>query len=328
MKRDKPLRAEGLAAEAGKNKQQKGRNMMKTTMKTNEGWMKSMMLAGCVALCFAGATARGQASNVNALGGDWANPANWNPAGVPDQDVNVFINFDRTQTLSSGTHTANTVRICTVGTGTQSGNFNMTGGSLAIDIDLSMGYAGVGGTGTTTLSGGTLSAQNVSVGHTDADVAGVLNISGGTLNWTQGLRVGTLGSGTLVVDGTGATISGANVFLEANSTLQFDLGAASVSAIAASGGLTIDSAADLVIDGSNFTGGEGDVIDLVTFGGSKTGEFDTSNITFQNFGSGLTGEVGYDDDSMYMTVIPEPGTIGLFVISAAGLMVVRRNLKK
>jgi hypothetical protein len=326
MKRDKPLRTEGLAAEAGINKQQKGRNMMKTTMKMNEGWMKAMMLAGVAALCFAGATARGDI--FQGMGGDWSSTNSWNPAQIPTGNDDVRINYNRTQTLSAGTYAANTVSLKSDGADTQDATFNMTGGSLEIAQGLIVGYLGAAGTGALTLSGGTLTASNVYVGDTDADVAGEMTISGGTLNWSNNLRVGTLASGTLTVEGTGATISGLNILLNEHSTLQFNLGAASVSALAASGNLTIDSAADLIIDGSNFTGEKGAVIDLITFDGTKNGTFDTSNITFQNFGSGLTGEIGYDADSMYMTVIPEPATVGLFVISAAGLVAVRRSLSK
>jgi hypothetical protein len=117
-------------------------------------------------------------------------------------------------------------------------------------------------------------------------------------------------------------LSGTAITLSTNSTLRFDLGTSSVSALNASGALTIDSAAKLIIDGSDYTGGNA-VIDLVKFS-SKTGTFAVNNITIQNLAPGLTGEIGFDADSMYITVIPEPATVGLFVISAAGLIAVRR----
>jgi hypothetical protein len=315
------LRADKLSAEAEKKK---GMGMMKTksTNKTSLGWMKSFLVAGVVALCLAGASAQGAVRNALA-DAEWHVDGDWQGGSVPASDDTAVVNYGRTLTHSTGTNAINNLQIQSIASGNDGGNFNMTGGELNVNFTFAMGWTGTGGTATATQSGGTIDALNVHIGHDDADVDGVFNISGGTLNWSQAIRVGTLGSGTLKVEGTGATISGHNIFLNEHSTLQFNLGASSVSALEGNN-LTIDSAADLIIDGSNFTGENGAVIDLITFGGTKTGTFDTSNITFQNFGSGLAGEIGYDADSMYMTVIPEPATLGLVMTAGIGLIALRR----
>jgi phage baseplate assembly protein gpV len=268
--------------------------------------MKLMRVAGCAAFCLTGAAAQGAILNALA-GAEWHVAENWNPAGVPTSVDGAQVNYDRTLTHSTGTHTINTLRLATIGTLAQIGNFNMTGGNLSVNFDFSTGYAGTAGAiGKATLSGGAINAKDVTLGHYDADAAGEMTISGGTLNWTQALRVGTLASGTLKIDGTNAVISGANVFLEGNSTLRFDLGANSVSAVGGNN-LTINSAANLIIDGSSYTGGPA-VIDLVKFK-TRSGAFDAGRITIQNF-KGLTGSIDYDGDSMYLRLISEPIILG------------------
>jgi hypothetical protein len=305
----------------------KGRMKMLPSTKTSQGWMKSMLVAGVVALCFAGATARGAIINVaNIAGGaDYHNPDHWIGGALPTSSDAAVVNYNRTLNHSIGTHTNDALRLLSASNraDTENAYFNMTGGELSVNYDFSIGYVS-GGTGIATLSGGTLAAGTVvNIGHNNADADGSLTISGGTLNWgSQVLNVGTLGSGTLVVEGTGATISGNHVNLSTNATLRFDLGADSVSVLTASGNLTINSAAQLIIDGSNFTGENGTVIDLITFGGSKFGTFSTDNITLQNFTSGLTGEIGYDADSIYLTVIAadlaEPPVITAIEVSSDG----------
>jgi hypothetical protein len=279
---------------------------MNTIAKRRGREMKAMRVAGVVALGFAGAAAQG--AILNALAdAEWHVDAGWQGGRVPAADDSAIVNYDRTLTHSSGQHAIKTLRIASIGSSAQGGHFRMTGGELSVDFDFSLGYAGSGGTGTALLSGGTLTAGNVNVGSSDADVAGVLNISGGTLNWSQGLRVGTLASGTLTVGGTNATITGRNVFLNEHSTLQFDLGTDSVSALAAYGNLTIHSAAKLVIDGSNYTGGAA-VIDLVKFR-ARSGAFDAGRVTIRNF-KGLSGSIEYDGDSITLVLVSEPITVG------------------
>jgi hypothetical protein len=272
---------------------------MKTT---RERWMKAWLLAGCVALCFAFTPARGD--NIQALGGDWSSTHSWSPAQIPTEADNAFINYGRTQTLSTGTHAANVVRVKSDGGNEKDATFNMTGGSLDIDFDLSAGYAGSGGTGSATLSAGTLCVNGwLKVGSSDPDVAGEMTISGGTL-FAANYDVGQLG--LLTINGAGAVpMTGGHAHFRTNSTLRFNLGTDSVTRMQLGGTLNIYEGAQLIIDGSDFTGGEDDVIDLITFGGSKTGSFDPNNITFQNFTSGLTGEIGYDANSMTLTAVPD-----------------------
>jgi hypothetical protein len=299
-------------------------------IKTSAVWtksmlLKSMLLAGCVALCFAGETAFGAAIGT-ASSGDWTNTATWTGGIVPTTGDDVRVNNNRAVTHSTGTHTVRDLWVAHQAAAT--GAFNMTGGSLTVTQMFSTVNSG-GGAGTTTISGGTLTAAQTHIGviagNTGAG-AGVLTVSGGTLNWGSLLSVGVISSGTLAVDGTAAALSGTAITLSTNSTLRFDLGASSVSALDASGALTIDSAAKLIIDGSDYTGGNA-VIDLVKFS-SKTGTYAVNNITIQNLAPGLTGEIGFDADSMTLTVIPEPVTVGLFMVSGVGLFAFRRSLSK
>jgi T5SS/PEP-CTERM-associated repeat protein len=131
--------------------------------------------------------------------GDYNTPANWNLGTVPDFSDEARIDNGGTATFSAGDRL---VDILTLGSAAgTSGTFNMTGGSLSP----TQARFGEVGTGTASITGGTLAVGNNSlfVGGNESGGVGTLNVSGATTVVTSGddIQFGRSGNGTLNMSG-------------------------------------------------------------------------------------------------------------------------------
>lgn len=148
--------------------------------------------------------------------------------------------------------------------------------------------------------------------------------AGSTLDINGNMGVGSAFAATFAVEGSGSTIGvGGTVTAFENSTFKFTLDETGVSSIDATGVMTIVSGASLKIDAASYTGGEADITlfsydslsDATTFDLTVTG-LDVDDYT-------LT----YGADSLVLSVIPEPATIGMLGLGAVALIGFRRRMR-
>jgi hypothetical protein len=153
----------------------------------------------------------------------WPEDAGWIPAyGVPTAGDNVLLNRPGYPTLvDAGT--------AGVGASMAVGYWDdhwleVTGGSVAIGGDISVGYGGTGNDGLLTVSGGLISAggafavgSNNEWGNTGA--TGTLDMSGGAINVTGNLQIGKYALSSGMVDLSGGIINAASIEMTANGLL-------------------------------------------------------------------------------------------------------------
>jgi hypothetical protein len=190
-------------------------------------------------------------------------------------------------------------------------NSSATGGSFRL---------GVYGAGVMNMDGGTLSVTNIhiaSYGGTGSSMMSVSNgatISAAWFSLSGGTQTGTL------------SLAGADIsFNVAGNVLGADGGTFAFSVLDTNGFSTINSSSGIIsidqsalnitLNGNSLTG----LGNLTLFSGSSvTGKFSSVLI------DGLDGsdKVIYGAD--YIALIPEPTTVGLFIVSSVGLILARR----
>jgi hypothetical protein len=260
-----------------------------------------------VASSYANSTWDGGASTI-----DWFTAENWAPNSLPDGGDNTTLDGGGTGVtiLSGGDVTVNnlTMRNGHVLTIDNSGfELFVDGGSA---INMGQGGSTTDGSTINLVAGelrgtGTLTMSN----NTDDYGTSFFNLSGtGILNFGT-LSVGSAAAATFSVTGSSATatLSGA-VNAYAQSTFSFILDDTGVSSINAGGTMTIVSGAELLIDGSSYTGGAG-TISLFSYA-SLTDETEFIE-TITGFGS-LTADIVYTDTGIDLVLVPEPSTFALF----------------
>jgi hypothetical protein len=260
---------------------------------------------------------------------EWSNPQNW--SSDPNYPVNQTntVNGGRTATQSTGTPgDSGQIRI---GNNTD-GTLNITGGTLTASTTGGTGAVNIGynngATGTLNMSGGTLVAVDLNIGFLGANTTGIATVSGGTIDLSDDLVIGnavdTFGELTIVGDSATINVGDAmTVAVNGAAELTFELGATGVSTIDVTNIFDINTGADLVIDGSNYTGGGGP-IDLVTFGSLQDSTWD--NITYQNFAPHYSNfSIEFDADSMFLSFVPEPSSTALLGLGLSSLLLRRKR---
>ncbi len=232
----------------------------------------------------------GATSTVWALAGNWVE----NAIPVAADDVTIPTGAARQPTLPNSAVTVTSLVIQNGATLTSGG----TGSSLSVSGDLTVDSGGtlvmntrnltVSGkfaiNGALTLTTGTTTLSNVSVGSGGTVSGGTLNVSG---TWSNG-GTANLGTSTVVFTGTTAQTIPASYFYNltigngsgGSCTLSGDITVAGVLARSGSGSLsagsyTITVAGNVTLPGANFTAGTG----KVTFNGTGT---QTSTLTTYN----------------------------------------------
>jgi hypothetical protein len=196
-----------------------------------------------------------------------------------------------TMNVTDGTVAANALRIGSDANGV----LNMNGGSLSVTGGISIASAAAGMTGAMSVSNGAaISIGNLLMGSTNGATTTSLTLSGSDVLFN--------------LANLNATNSGA--------TLTFNvLDAGGVSTVTASGNVAINqSVLNINLNGNSLES----LGNLVLFSGNVIGTF--SSVTIDGLDG--SGKVVYGAD--YIALIPEPATVGLFVISSAGLILARR----
>lgn len=214
--------------------------------------------------------------------------------------IDVYI---RNRTTLNLNHSFRTVRNFHLGSSNAGGNaalsntVNVNVGQLFVRDDLVIGdddthskidTLNLSGAGKFLLQGAA-GSESVVVNDT-----GVFHLSGENVT-------ATIGDGTNGVD--------AQFIMNDTATLKYTLGAAAASLLDIEAGFTIGANSVLEIDASGYTGGEGTVA-LASFA-TLSGSFNVSNVSIVGLGSGLSGSIVYDADSMDLSIIPEPGSYAL-----------------
>jgi hypothetical protein len=207
------------------------------------------------------------------------------------------------------------------GTLTANGTVTINGGTIARNI------AGV----TTTIAGTgaikMLSGSYALTGGAATDVVQIntalFEISGGAVNLSGQVRLGA--GAEIKIIGNDATIQFGRLNNQGaqTGTIRFVFDEDGVSTVNSAGYINL-SASTIIVDGSAFTGEAGS-FDLFK-GTTLSGLALTDNISVSGFGSYGGAYVTQDADSglVQLTVIPEPATVGLFIVASAGLMILRR----
>jgi hypothetical protein len=180
----------------------------------------------------------------------------------------------------------------------------LTGGDLNVTGNINMG---ADGTGTVNQTDGTVDVGD-KLNLTGAD-SSFYTISGGALT-TSGLDVGPTAASTFAIVGDSATVTASAGAVDAGafSTFSFSLGATGIDSIDTTGVMTIVSGAELLIDGSSYTGGAG-TISLFSYA-SLADETEFIE-TITGFGS-LTADIVYTNTGIDLVLVPEPSTFALF----------------
>ncbi|MDO4575557.1 MAG: hypothetical protein Q4D98_10145 [Planctomycetia bacterium] len=150
-----------------------------------------------------------------------------------DFSIGHYAGANGTMSLTGGAVTGRDMYIGNAGTGTAT----ISAGTVRFTNNL---YTGRTGTGTLNIEGGDVQGAYFCIGHTDG-ASGTVNVTGGTLDVTINLRVGLGGKGTMTVSGGATSVTTVNLFLPDNgSSLKFVMDDNRFTPITVSGTTTLD----------------------------------------------------------------------------------------
>lgn len=205
------------------------------------------------------------------------------------------------------------------------GSVPVTTGSL---VKTGLGSLSLGGnmayTGNTTVAAGTLLIDGSTTAASSLTVASGATLGG---NGTIGGNVVVNGSIAPGDAGIGTLTTSGNVTWESGQAWRFELGSASglndsLHLAGAGSQLLKGSGSSFLFDFSN-TGVSG-TFSLITWTGST--QFQSSDFSYTNLASGLTGNFSITGTHLEFTTVPEPSTWGLLAITA--LLLLKRRLFK
>lgn len=188
---------------------------------------------------------------------------------------------------------------------------DINGGTLTIDNAL--GGVGLNGAGLLKLQSGTFQTTGPSVGTFAND----FEISGGTVD----IASQTLFTGNLSIIGDVADISIVNFNGSNGGNLNYVMGENGISLIDSSASWSHLNNTVISVDGSAYTGGTG-TFTLFKSGNLASMSSDYDNVT--GFTGGLSGSISQEGNTVVLTVIPEPATLGLIAAFGGGILFIRR----
>ncbi len=259
--------------------------------------MKKILCALGTCLMMAGAA---QAVNVNWSGGgttdDWNDTGNWGGTvpGANADDKALFngASDSNTPTLDFAFAlvadvTLRNDAVITIGTGVNISNFG----------NWRLGANANNNGGHVVMTGGSLSGGSFLVASSpSATSRSTFTVSGGTLTTSGGFSLGTLADFNLT--GDTASFDVGSFTANGGSVFNVTFNSSGISSVDSTGSFTIGATASLNVDLTDFSGGG--TFDLVKFG-SISGSFAEGNISITGL-DGRTAWIGYDADSMYVTV--------------------------
>jgi hypothetical protein len=151
-------------------------------------------------------------------------------------------------------------------------------------------------------------------------------VSGGNLTLDANVVLGYSKAAELKIIGDEATLNFKTFAQTANNgtngTVRFVFDETGVSTINVADWINL-SASTLVVDGSAYTGGAG-TFDLFT-SSNLASIAATNKISITGFEMGAYITQDINTDKVTLTVIPEPATLGLFMVVGTGLLIVRHR---
>ncbi|MDB4436166.1 hypothetical protein N9139_01695 [Akkermansiaceae bacterium] len=255
---------------------------------------------------------------------DYNNTANWSGTDVPDGDDSGILQGDGTgETLLSGGIDPGNASALNV-RGGHILNIDNDGGSLSVTNNVNVGRGVVGDGSTVNHSAGAFNiggldmSGNATGGTSFYNLSGTAALSLGPNGGTRNLNLGgPVGVGdfdsTFAISGDTATVTlnDRPALLNSSAIVVFTLGASGIDAIDTTEVLTLEAGAELVVDGTSYTGGIA-TIPLFTFGSRAVG---TEAIEFTEVITGFAGlqsEIVYNGTSIDL-VLSMPG--GAFISS-------------
>ena len=222
------------------------------------------------------------------------------------------------------------------------GSASLTGGTLNLDGTLTSH-------GTVTLDGGSILSTYSGANRTFAGTgkvevkSGILTmdgalatdkininttlfeVSGGAVTLDGQVLVGDGGAAEFKVIGDAASINFTTLNQSAaageSGTFRFIFDETGVSTINVASWMNM-GAASIIVDGSAYTNGAGT---FVLFNSVNLASLaDTNNFTITGFSQNAYITQDEINDNIILTVIPEPTTLGLFIVASGGMMLLRR----
>jgi hypothetical protein len=278
----------------------------------------------------AASDARAASIVYNSNNTDWALGTSWAGGVVPGPADIAFVRNNQTAIISSAVPN---ISALTLGEAGANGTVSLQpGGSLTVTGDAQVMRRGTlaGALGTITLTGGSLTVGGTMfVGNGSTNTAngiGTINLSGSsTLNSgaTLGSSTQALGSGNFNVNGSLLTVGDGGVskpfIVNDFGTVRFNLDAAGPSTLNyAASAVTLNTGAELIVDGTNYTG-TGGVFTLIN-GLSLVGTEATVDESVTGFAPGYTASISFDSGNgdVLLTIVPEPASAA--ALAAGGLL--------
>ena len=190
------------------------------------------------------------------------------------------------------------------------GKMTVSGNGIFYANDITVGnFAGSEGS-EMKIIGGDVFANNITLG-TSTTSDGKMTVSGGSLVWSNLFYV----RDTLIIQNGSPSINGVNsgntaLFLDNNSTLEFEFGADEIATIKINNSLlNITSGAKLNISGTYFTRASGTAKSFLLIkhnGYADQTTFTSTNVTFSGFG-GFVPSIRYENNCIYLDLTAGSG---------------------
>lgn len=228
-------------------------------------------------------------------------------------NVTTANGYDGTITLSGAGSTAG---IPNVGNISIESGGTLTSGNTGARIVLN---GNVSQKGSLNLNGGTFIAQGSSVNEALQVKNSIINLNSGTFDmtggqiWMQDVEMNING------DQTAIDFSYLNLASTLSADFNFNMDSAGISTINVGSWVHLLNA-NIVVDGSAYTGGAGD---FVLFSSPNLASTPLNAAVAQNFGA-LDVSFKQIGNDYVMSVIPEPGTLGMVGLAAFGVFITRR----
>lgn len=259
---------------------------------------------------------------------------------MPGASDAAYIEGGRSAKVSSPVSSTSEIRVGANGDGTLSitnGGNLLTTGQLSLSRNTGA-FANL--TGTLNMDGGTLSVGNLVVGFTSGTGVrtGVFNLHSGTFISTNGVVIGGVGAtGQMNIYGDKTAFSCAGRFLvssNAGSSVKWDFaGGSNLTTIAGVGDFRMYSGNTYTVDFANFSGKATNYVIKLIDASVSAGNIDVTNrFTFVNTNGFSNIRMSLADANkdlvLNFTAIPEPATLGLFVVSGTALLCFRRHMMR
>lgn len=231
----------------------------------------------------------------------WTTAGNWSNQSVPGATTRGMVNNGRTAEIN--TDISNFVQEMAIGNNALS-NTTLEVGADAEVNDLNVGFNSAGIGHVNQVAGDFVVNRALNIAASNGTNTGSYTMTGGSLQFPYAtLQVGTSGAGDFTVEGVSPdAITGADLKVGSQGTLNFNFDKAGVTPIELEGFWEVETGGKIVVDGSAFKGY--DCYFPLIRGGELVGSFDSSTMLDVQGFVGLVKVVV--DDGLWLRLMPEP----------------------